>query len=189
MSNGAQVYGDPSWTQWYGPRTGRPQGSQPRGGALGPKVLEPIKLADVRTTGTLTTATVAARIINPSRKLTCTFGIAFRPSSGKAIATFSASSVWRPQGFDPGTNSLVHYLLDSDEALPALYEMESALRGAIVRATLGIPKDATPATIEGTWFLLATWEPSMPLCDEEAQELYGYASASVDQAATGVLGP
>ena len=168
----------PSESLWFPAITNRPAGQVVRAGWLGQKIVT-VGLAEVAAAGTSQpTATFQARIINPSRKLGCGFAVLFRPATGQTVVTWTAS-VWTPRGFEP-TNGAPLHVLESSIAVPRMYEMETYSPGVIVTGTLGVPVNATPATVPGTWELIVRWEPCMPMCDDEALAIYGACSAGLD---------
>lgn len=160
------------------PLSDRPAGPKTSPGGLGQFQLE-VPLCKVRSAGgTAASAAVVARLVNPSRKLGCSFQIHFEPTDVKAVSSFGTST-WSPRAFDPNGARVLHFLEEAEE-LPRLYEMETFVPGVLIAATLGLPVDSTPATVPGTWVLRARWEPSMPMCEADASALYGLCSITRD---------
>lgn len=133
----------------------------------------PLSLAKVNTSGTTrTSASVAARIDNPSARLVHSFSLAFEPKTPQAFTNYQ-SAVYSATAIRPrldGRESTLHAIF-SNRSLPELWEVSSAVRGIIVEATLKIPLTAAAAEVEGEWVLVAEWEPAMPMCEEEFWDL------------------
>jgi hypothetical protein len=165
-------------TQWFPALSSRPAGAQIRPGAQAKKY-ERKELALVRAAGTSQpTGAITARIVNPSRRLTCSWSIVFESDAVVEIDTWDAASVMtaRACSFDSGREVLEH-VLQNAVALPTGYEMDSLVSGVRIVATLGIPLDAAAAVVPGSWILKVTWEPDQPLCDDEVVALYSQCAA------------
>ncbi len=176
-----------------------PVSTQPAG--LGPsaagfasaKQLDPpLVLARVNSSGTTrTSVSVAARIVNPTARLICSFGIGFEPDTQQAIGSFPLA-VWSATAMRPGGNrgreARFHAIFTS-QALPQQYEIASAVRLVLLEATLTIPLTGGAVAIPGNWILSVEWEPAMPMCPEEISALYGRCTAQRSLDPAGDLAP
>jgi hypothetical protein len=175
---------DPAFEQrhgWWPAITGKPAGQGTRPGSIGRKV-ERKQLARVESAGTSQpTGDVTCRILNPSRRLTCTFAIVFEPDTVQTLV-FPGAAVWTPRGFIPGGDGgrevLVH-ALETGIAIPRMYELDSMLPGVNIAATLAVVTNLAAATVPGTWVLRAAWEPNQPVCEDEVSSLYTGCNADV----------
>lgn len=163
-----------------GPILPGPAGATKGGAALGIKRIS-VPLAKVNSAGTTrTSATVAARIVNPSRRLSCALSVAFELETQGSITTYS-SATWtvralRPGG-DDGRESELH-TIESGIALPRMYELDSAIRALLVTCSVTIPQ-RSGTNLAGDWRLVVEWEPNITMCEEEILALYSQCDASL----------
>lgn len=166
-------------------------GAREGGGWVEPNVRR-VVLAKVNTAGTTrTSASVAARLDNPSARLVCSFSITFEPTTPQNFTNYNSAEwtarIVRPNSQD-GREALLHELF-GNEALPQGYEMTSSMRGVLITATLTIPLDGGGSAIEGNWVCEAQWEPAIPMCPEEAAAMYSRTALKLALAAAGPLAP
>lgn len=126
--------------------------------------------------GSASSATVVASIINPSRRLSCSFRVGFEPAAGSSIPASYGSSTWTVRAVSPNRitrgKADMHLIRDT-EVLPEGYEIDSAVRELRVSCVLGLPLDAAAATIAGQWVLYCEWEPNQPaMCEPEIIDLF-----------------
>lgn len=165
-----------------GPRSADPAGATGGFTSTGIKRI-PTHLAKVNTSGTaLTSATVRARVRNPSSRLRCTISVSFEPAT-KTIVDSYTGSTWIVRALRPGDNEggqeCELHTLESGLALPRAYTIDDQIRLVEIRATLAIPTDGAAANLAGVWRMVTEWEPTIPMCDEEVFGLYSQCDASL----------
>jgi hypothetical protein len=172
------------------PVSARPAGTPGIGGMIRANTKR-LVLARVNTSGTTrANVAVAATIINPAARLVCAFSLSFDPDTVQAFANYN-SSVWSARAMrigEGGRQAALHEIFTS-EALPQLYEVSTAVKVIQISATLTIPLTAAAASVAGNWILEATWEPGIPMCEEEISALYSQTGLSIALAPAGDLAP
>lgn len=155
-----------------------PRGANTPSGTL--KLVGPLAVCNLSGTSN-TSGTAYARIVNPSARLRCTFSVSFQPAIAGAITDYGVSgSTWDVRAMSPGSNggpdSELH-LLQSSQSLPRSYELDSGIKVVRVTAGLQIPRRSA-VEIAGNWVIEVEWEPSVPMCADELQALFGRCGLS-----------
>lgn len=130
--------------------------------------------------GKATSGTAILKVETPSCKLRCHIELGFAPAAQRLPTTYN-SSVWTLRAMRPAMDEAGEcelHALESAVSLPTSYELDSALRLVKATATLFHASDSG-TELTGAWVFSVTWEPTVEMCAEEAEYLYGKCFANL----------
>lgn len=132
------------------------------------------KMGRVETSGTSqTSATRKATILNPSRRLSCSISLSFEPDQPVTLTGYGTGCVWTLTAYrmNPENRRVATlHTIESGQALPRLYEVDTAVRLIEVSAVMTIPQSAA-GNVAGDWILACEWEPNQFISDPCGDEV------------------
>ena len=118
-------------------------------------------------------------IFTPSSRLHVGFEVFYETTSEdeSEISTYGVSSLWTLTaaafGKKAGRSFKLHDLTgEVNQALPRSYEASSAVKIIRIFAGLDDVEDSGGASVDGTWFVRAYWEPNIEMSDDELNKLF-----------------
>lgn len=148
--------------------------------------------------GALGLSLVNVQWLTPSPKLACKVAVVFEASAGEGFATVDSANVWQLQPlifikdanrYSPGQlvfRDPTNPLIALSRPLPDAYEIDTTVERVKGSVYLNGVDDASHP--RGTWYATASWEPRVPMADDERAELFALCDVSTSGSPKAIQG-